>query len=198
MQAVRASAALGLALFVAGVPLVYYRYRLTTQKRLREVVPGRLYRSGQMTAAGLADAVRRYGIRTVIDVQNEFDDPELRTTFLNPRKRRESEVCRELQVRFINLDPDLVSRRVRQPRPTVIEPFLAIMDDPANYPILLHCKAGLHRTGVLIAVYRMEYSGWSAHAAAEEMKAHGFGDSACTAANDYVRQYVLCYRPRAR
>ena len=33
-------------------------------------------------------------------------------------------------------------------------------------------------------------------AALRELKAHGFGDIYCTAANDYVRQYVLNYRPR--
>jgi protein tyrosine/serine phosphatase len=190
-------AILAAVLAIAGPPLLYHRYHLTTHKRFREVVPGRFYRSGQMTADGLADAIRKHRIRTVIDVQNEFDDPELRISFLNPGKRRESDVCRELGVRFINLDPDLVSRRDRNPRPKVIESFLAIMDDPANYPLLLHCKAGLHRTGVLAAVYRMEYQGWNAHAAVIELKRHGFGDSACTSANDYIEQYVLRYRPRA-
>jgi len=38
--------AAGIAILVVGAPLMYQRYRLTTQKRLRAVVPGRLYRSG--------------------------------------------------------------------------------------------------------------------------------------------------------
>lgn len=196
MQWLRGVSAAGVVLLIVGVPLLYHRYHLTTHKRFREVVPGRVYRSGQMTAAGLAAEIRRHQIRTVIDVQNEFDDPELRTSFLDSNRLRESEICRELGVRFVNLDPDLVSRRVHDPRPRVIEPFLAIMDDPTNYPVLIHCKAGLHRTGVLLAVYRMEYQNWSAAQAVEEMKKHGFGDSACTSANDYIQQYVLRYRRR--
>ena len=28
------------------------------------------------------------------------------------------------------------------------------------------------------------------------MRAHGFGDTYCTSANDYVKQYVLNYQPR--
>ena len=68
------------------------------------------------------------------------------------------------------------------------------MDDPANYPVLIHCKAGLHRTGVMVAVYRMEYQAWTSHEAISEMKAHGFGDFGATAANAYVTQYLLTYR----
>jgi protein tyrosine/serine phosphatase len=71
------------------------------------------------------------------------------------------------------------------------------MDDPTNHPVLIHCRAGLHRTGVLTAVYRMEYEGWSTREAFNELKSNGFGDSACTSANEYVSQYVLAYRPRS-
>ena len=80
----------------------------------------------------------------------------------------------------------------------MIDEFLSLMDNPANRPVLLHCKAGLHRTGVLVAVYRMEYDGWDPLAAVEELKANGFGDVACTAANDYIQQYVLNYKPRTQ
>jgi protein-tyrosine phosphatase len=64
--------------------------------------------------------------------------------------------------------------------------------------VLVHCRAGLHRTGCLVAVYRMEYEGWSARRAIDEMKANGFGEWGCTSSNDYVRQYVLNYRPKLR
>jgi hypothetical protein len=42
----------------------------------------------------------------------------------------------------------------------------------------------------------MEYDGWDPLAAVTELKANGFGDAACTAANDYIQQYVLNYKPR--
>ena len=72
------------------------------------------------------------------------------------------------------------------------------MDDPASYPVLIHCKAGLHRTGILAALYRMEYEGWTREEALHELKAHGYGEFASTAANHYINQYVLGYQPRAR
>jgi protein tyrosine phosphatase len=102
-----------------------------------------------------------------------------------------------LGVKYVHLEPDLCSNRTDPAcRPAVIDQFLAVLDDPANRPVLLHCKAGLHRTGVLAAVYRMEYEGWDALTALTELKAHGFGDTAATAANDYIQQYIVNYHPR--
>jgi protein tyrosine/serine phosphatase len=34
------------------------------------------------------------------------------------------------------------------------------MDDPANHPVLVHCFAGVHRTGAHIAIYRMVHDRW--------------------------------------
>src|SRR5262249_18289025 len=97
-----------IALVVVVAPLMYQRYRLTTHKRLRTVTRERLYRGGQMTAAGLADTIRKLGIRTVINVQNEFPDPELRRSFLNGDTVNESEICSACGARYVLLEPDLV------------------------------------------------------------------------------------------
>jgi len=184
-----------LVLVVAVAPVVYFRGLYAHSKRLREVVPGRFYRSGQLTVEGFADAVARHHIRTVINVQDDVPDPDVYRGFWSLRTVKESELCRRLGVRYVNLAPDLVPHgQVPDERPGVIDEFLALMDDPGSYPVLIHCRAGLHRTGVLTAVYRMEYQGWSRAEAYEELKAHGFGTWVCTAANDYVNQYVLTYR----
>ena len=95
------------------------------------------------------------------------------------------------------LAPDLIARRkAGVEQPAVIDQYLSVLDDERNFPVLIHCKAGLHRTGILCAVYRMEYQGWSVGEAYTELKAHGFGDWVCTSANDYVEQYVLTYHRR--
>jgi hypothetical protein len=195
----RAVAVAGLMLALAAGSFVYFRAVYTGTKRLRVVVPGRLFRSGQMRTDGFAEAVRRYGIRTVINVQEDQPDPDVATSFWTGDTIKESEMCRRLDVRYVWLAPDLVPRN-HPPgvRPQVLDEFLALMDRESTYPALIHCKAGLHRTGLLSAVWRMEYQGWSRRAAFRELKAHGFGDSACTSANDYVAQYVLEYRPRSR
>ena len=182
--------------FVLGT-YVYFRAVYAHHKRLRVVVPGRFYRSGQMTAAGFGDAIKRHHIRTIINVQDDFPDPDLPLRFFGGETIKESELCRRLGVQYVWLTPGLQPRNTPGgPRPHAIDEFLAVMDDPDAYPVLLHCKAGLHRTGCLVAVWRMEYQGWSRAAAHRELRGNGFGDWACTSANDYVDQYVLSYRPR--
>lgn len=197
-----------LALFITVAPAVYFRYHYTDHKRLRVVEPGVLYRSGQLSADGFTEAVLRYQIRTIINAMDEVPDPDLASNWWRLGTIKESELCRQLGVRYVHLKPDTVSRRtIPGGRPEAIDQFLEILDDPTNHPVLLHCRAGLHRTGVLTAVYRMEHGGCTAAGcrrpftqleALDEMKELGFGDFFCTSANDYVKQYVLTYRPRAR
>ncbi len=71
-------------------PAVYFRCVYDTHKRLRVVQPGRFYRSGQMTADGFTDAVDRYHIRTIINVQDEFPDPVWRRVSGTARPSRKA------------------------------------------------------------------------------------------------------------
>ncbi len=196
---VRWTLGIGLVAMILGVPFVYYRAELSRTKRLRVVEPGVLYRSGQMTAEGFREAIQAYGIKTIVNAMDESPDPELWTTWFNRDIVREQSLCKELGVRYVHLPPNLLSRKqLANGRPTAIDKWLEILDDPSNYPILLHCRAGLHRTGVMTALYRIEYHGWTPHDAAAEMKAHGFGDTECSSANDYVDQYIVSYKPGER
>lgn len=189
----------GIAALVTVAPFLAYRWEYTHAKRLREVVPGKVYRSGQMTVEGFVEAVKRYHIRTIINLQDEFPDPDVLQSYFSWRTTPESELCKRLGVRYEFLPPDLIAHRlVPDHRPAAVEHFLAIMDDPAAYPVLLHCRAGLHRTGVMTAVYRMEYDGWDKEQAIGELKANGFGEFACSSANDYITQYILTYHPGVR
>jgi hypothetical protein len=158
-----------------------------------------MYRSGQMTATGFAEAVRRFHFRTIINLQDDYPDPDIALGYFTGRTVKESELCRRLGVRFVAVLPDLLPRRlIPGRRPEAIDRFLALMDDPATYPVLIHCRAGLHRTGLMTAVYRMEYQGWSPLEAIRELKENGFGEWPCSSANDYVTQYVLTFRPHQR
>lgn len=63
----------------------------------------------------------------------------------------------------------------KRPEVNVFDRFLALVDDQARRPVLVHCEQGFHRTGVLCAAYRLAISGWSVPQTLEEMSQHGFG-----------------------
>jgi protein tyrosine/serine phosphatase len=184
---------------MAGVPFVYYRDSYTYGKRLRPVVKGALYRSGCMTAPGFTDAIRTHHLHTIINLMEDNVDPNLPAGYFDPNTVHESQLCQQFGAKMINLTVDLIEpqRLANGEHPAAIKTFRELMDNPDTYPALIHCRAGLHRTGVMVAIYRMEYQGWTRDEAMCELRAHGFGHYAATAANDYIAQYVLLYQPRS-
>jgi hypothetical protein len=188
-----------IAALLTVVPAVHFRWDYTHAKRLREVTPGHFYRSGEMTADGFVEAKAQLGLNTIVNLQDEFPDPELPWGYFGGSTIKESELCRLLGVRYVYIPPDLIPRRqVPEHRPEAIDRFLTLLDDPRVYPVLIHCRAGLHRTGTMTAVYRMEYCGWSPQQALEELRANGFSEWQSTDANDYITQYILTYKPGIR
>jgi protein tyrosine/serine phosphatase len=140
-----------------------------------EVVPGKLYRSGQLTAHGLELAIADYGLRTVVNLRGEDPDPEL------GGGEREREFCAARGVRYVHLDvdpyqPGLYPSRdhPERPQPEFIQEFLATMSDSANWPVLIHCAGGKHRTGLLVGSYRISAQGYGAAQASAEMMSFGF------------------------
>src|SRR5215475_10574587 len=115
-----------------------------------------IYRGGQPEANEYRD-LAAIGIKTIIDLR---EDPE--------RYARGSAVGAGL--RYINLP--LNSKR--PPTEAESDRFLQLVNDDRNWPVFVHCAAGRHRTGVLLAVYRMEVDGWDARRAYDEMKDYKF------------------------
>jgi hypothetical protein len=188
-----------LVLLVLGPPLALYRFQYVHAKRFREVTPGRVYRSGQMTAAGFREIIERHHIKLVINFQHEEPDPFLADHWLGRGKVRESDLCRSLGVKYALITPDLLPPNNRLDMiPPAVDEFLKLLDDESNYPVLIHCKAGLHRTGRLTAIYRMEYEGWSRGEALRELRANGYGYTIASEADDYIVQFVQNYVPRAQ
>jgi len=133
---------------------------LDRQNRLRwdhwdVVKPGVLYRSGQLRGDQLAEAVRRYGIKTVVNFQlpgGETAD--------------ERALAKRLNVGFVNLPmPGDGFGREEQFRKV-----LEVIDAPERRPVLVHCARGTCRTGSAVAMYRFERDGWTIDDVAAEAR----------------------------
>jgi tyrosine-protein phosphatase SIW14 len=169
-----------------GIPAVLAarRYRLRNFAAVRD---GVLYRSGQLTPVAFNRALTEYRIKTAITLR-PARDPQANAT----ADTWEEDVCRERGVRFVRLAPREEGEAGLE---EMARGFLAVLDDPANHPVLMHCVAGRDRTGTMCAIYRMEYDGWPPARAAAEMTEHEFDPDKDDAAKAYER-YVLTYRTR--
>jgi tyrosine-protein phosphatase SIW14 len=199
--------ALGVAVLavVVGVPIAHQRTTYVQNKRLRVVTDGRVYRSGQMTADGFRDAIKRYGIKTVINLQDDEanTDADERNPMLplNPLTKlrvTEKEVVEAAGATYVQFDGNALNEAGTKGRAELVDNFLRVMDDEANYPVLYHCKAGLHRTGWITAVYRMEYEKRTRAEVLNELRANGFGDFKATDANVYIKRYIFDFQPGVR
>ncbi len=59
----------------------------------------------------------------------------------------------------------------------ILRALRAIQAAEAKGPVLMHCKHGSDRTGLVAAMYRVVVQGWSKEDALNEMTEGGFGDS---------------------
>jgi tyrosine-protein phosphatase SIW14 len=188
-----------LTLLLVGVSwaiYAYYRAEYNHARRLRIVSDGIMYRSGQLTANGFRDAFHRFQIRTVVNLQEEATDPYVPPSFLSLRDREfESKICESSGVKYVTLDGGILEKLEAGQRPKIVEEFFALVREPKNHPILIHCKAGLHRTGFMTAVYRMEFENRSKDDVVRELRANGFGTFGATSGNEYMQRYILDFQP---
>ncbi|WP_244158171.1 dual specificity protein phosphatase family protein [Phytopseudomonas flavescens] len=78
----------------------------------------------------------------------------------------------------------------------VLQALRSIRLAQARGPVLIHCKHGQNRTGMIAAMYRIVYQGWSRQQAIDEMREGGFGGrKRFEDAEDYLQQVDL---PRFR
>jgi protein-tyrosine phosphatase len=124
---------------------------------ISQVAPG-IYRSRPVQSAADYRALRQYGIRTVIDLRN------LRQFAMARESRRLAAMgiaYYQVPIKFPLSDnsPDRA---------------LALLANPRLHPILIHCNLGNDRNGLVVALYRMRYQGWSKEAAFAEMERYGF------------------------
>jgi protein tyrosine/serine phosphatase len=115
------------------------------------------YRGAQPKGRDFADLAAG-GVKMVIDLAEEGDPAEE----VNAKKAG---------MQFVRIP----MTTHESPGPATIAHFLALVNNPANQPVYVHCIGGRHRTGVMTAIYRITGEGWAPLQAFNEMKQYKFG-----------------------
>lgn len=150
---------------VAGVLLVGLSWAAFDQfikpnvfpKRFGVVVEGKIYRSGRLTPAAMKSVQERYGIRTIVDLGAEIDQPPE-----NEERARRTAAALGMTRYRLNLIGDATGN------PNYYVQALRLMSDPANQPVLVHCGAGTQRTGCAVILYRDLFEGRPIEQSVEE------------------------------
>lgn len=116
----------------------------------------RFYRGAQPLPSDF-QSLKDLGINTIIDLRNDPTDYE-------------KSAVESLGMKYVNIPMS----GWKTPKDEDIQKFLDIVNNAETGKFYVHCKAGIHRTGVAGAVYRYENYGWDYDKAYKEMKNYDF------------------------
>ena len=102
-------------------------------------------------------SLKDLGVNTIIDLRNDPTEYEKRS-------------AEALGMKYVNIPMS----GWKSPKQEDIDTFLALVKNPETGKFFVHCKAGIHRTGVIGAAYRYTNDGWSYDQVYKEMKDYNY------------------------
>ncbi len=146
-----------LLLDFTGRGLFWYQRPL---RRLREVVPGKVYISAMPSYWGLELAQKRHHFRTIVNLFPEYVD------LTSPDLPDELRFAREHQINIVgNFNNELTGE-------DYVALALQIAQDPESWPVLVHCHASMDRSPAWMGIYLFVVQGWSLADAIREVEHH--------------------------
>jgi protein tyrosine phosphatase (PTP) superfamily phosphohydrolase (DUF442 family) len=119
--------------------------RVLVGRNLHAVVPGRVYRCAQQSPTGLERLVREHGIRTVLNLRG--------CCYPFPWYVGEARATQQLDV----AQEDVCLSSGRLPSVTEMRYLVQVLDR-TEYPVLIHCRRGADRTGLVSALVLLLYT----------------------------------------
>ncbi len=146
-------------------------------KRFAVVEPGRFYRSGQMEPWPYERVIEEHGIKTILSLNQLPADDRLAVV--------ERRIVRTHGLKFhcFAMPGDGCGSF------EALDVAAAILADPANHPVLVHCAAGVNRTNAVFAAYRMKYEGSSFDDAMAECERYGLSRHSNPSFYRHMRAY---------
>ncbi len=136
-----------------------------------------LYRGAQPLDGGISK-LRELGVNTVINLRGTSE-----------RTRAEEAEARALGLNYFNIALPNWGR----PQDERIARIMALINAPENGRVFVHCKEGVDRTGLIVAIYRMTHDGWSSERALAEAERSGMHQTQL-----WMRDYAKDYGERVR
>lgn len=143
-------------LLVLTVTTAGYGVSRVVTSNFHTVVPGKLYRSGQMTEGQWAPYIHHYAIKSVLNLRGEHQtaawyQDEVRT-------------AAQLGVRHYDVHMSAIRELDAETRETILE----IMRQ-APTPLWIHCRSGADRSGLIAALYLVALEGQRAETAGQQL-----------------------------
>jgi protein tyrosine/serine phosphatase len=117
--------------------LCNYLYDIHINYNFKEISRNRVYKSGTIPSNKIAEYVQKYQIKSIVDLRM----PGTSDKKLNPEKLDKIEL-EKIAVKKIKGLKYFSNPSAQIPTQSNIDRFLKIMDDPDNYPVLIHCYHG--------------------------------------------------------
>jgi protein tyrosine/serine phosphatase len=118
----------------------------------------RFYRGAQPLESDY-QALKDLGVSTVIDLRNDPTDYEKGSV-------------EALGMKYVNIPMS----GWKSPKQKDVDTFLALVNNAETGKFYVHCKAGIHRTGVVGAAYRYTNYGWDYDQVYKEMKNYNYSN----------------------
>lgn len=115
---------------------------LDEQGNFHAITEGEAYRSAQLDKEDLEYYVKKYGIKSVINLRSEHPGDKW--------WKEEKETCKRLGVSYFNVG---MSAR-KSPKPKRLEKLLTLFNE-APRPVLIHCRAGADRASLAAAIWKL-------------------------------------------
>jgi protein tyrosine/serine phosphatase len=132
-----------------------YVYDMNINHNFETITEGKVYKSGVIPPNEIDAYVKKYNIKSIIDFRfpgtgDDVNNPEIPAELTAEKNA----IAKIPGVNYFNDGSDQVPIRKN------LDIFFKIMDNPSNYPVLIHCYHGVGRAEIYSALYRIEYEGW--------------------------------------
>jgi protein tyrosine phosphatase len=132
-----------------------YVYDYKINHNLETITEGKVYKSGVIPPDELPEYIKKYNIKSVVDLRFPGTGDDVNNPEIPAELTAEKEAITKIPgVNYFNNGSDQV------PAKKNLDYFFKIMDNPDNYPVLIHCYHGVGRAEIYSAIYRIEYENW--------------------------------------